>query len=205
MGDGPLNGSDPGGLDASTVAEFQVYIGGLVGAAVTAHGENEATIAWQDVQEAIDDDLPDVRPGLFQGAEQVKDIALRPLFTFLQQRLSFLANASALPNSCPGVAAETAENISKAAPGLDFDYVELKDVGEPFSTQPLTLKERILDAFGLWHPVEYTKNGYHVAVRVGTRIFDALTGPGGLPESEWLQRLGRTPGAILRTLPGTPR
>jgi hypothetical protein len=34
-----------------------------------------------------------------------------------------------------------------------------------------------------------TRNGYHVVVRVGDRIYDAFTGPAGMTVAEYMARL----------------
>lgn len=45
--------------------------------------------------------------------------------------------------------------------------------------------------------VQISDNNYHVAVRVGSRIYDAFTGPQGLTESEYLGRLFTPAGKIV--------
>jgi hypothetical protein len=34
-----------------------------------------------------------------------------------------------------------------------------------------------------------TKSGYHIVVRLGDRIYDAFTGPGGMAASDYMSRL----------------
>jgi len=45
--------------------------------------------------------------------------------------------------------------------------------------------------------VRISNNNYHVAVRVGSRIYDAFAGPQGLTESEYLKRLLTPEGRIM--------
>jgi hypothetical protein len=45
--------------------------------------------------------------------------------------------------------------------------------------------------------LQVSSNNYHVAVRIGSRIYDAFTGPQGLAESEYLKRLLTPEGRIL--------
>jgi hypothetical protein len=52
--------------------------------------------------------------------------------------------------------------------------------------------------------VQVSNNNYHVAVRVGSRIYDAFTGPQGLTESEYLGRLLTPQGRIVLEEVGRP-
>jgi hypothetical protein len=45
--------------------------------------------------------------------------------------------------------------------------------------------------------VQISNNNYHVAVRVGSRIYDAFTGPQGLTESEYVGRLFTPAGRVM--------
>ncbi|HLL01246.1 MAG TPA: hypothetical protein VK539_11705 [Myxococcaceae bacterium] len=45
--------------------------------------------------------------------------------------------------------------------------------------------------------VQISNNNYHVAVRVGARIYDAFTGAQGLTESEYVGRLLTPVGKIV--------
>lgn len=45
--------------------------------------------------------------------------------------------------------------------------------------------------------VQISNNNYHIAVRVGSRIYDAFTGPKGLTEQEYLARLFTPSGEIV--------
>jgi hypothetical protein len=45
--------------------------------------------------------------------------------------------------------------------------------------------------------VQISNNNYHVAVRVGSRIYDAFTGPKGLTESEYLGRVFTPVGRVV--------
>lgn len=45
--------------------------------------------------------------------------------------------------------------------------------------------------------VQISNNNYHVAVRIGSRIYDAFTGPRGLAVSDYLKRLFTPEGKIL--------
>jgi hypothetical protein len=45
--------------------------------------------------------------------------------------------------------------------------------------------------------VQISNNNYHVAVRIGSRIYDAFTGPRGLTESEYVGRLFTPMGRVV--------
>ncbi len=66
----------------------------------------------------------------------------------------------------------------------------------------VTSTESELLAFEL-HPgvetstIQISNNSYHVAIRMGSRIYDAFTGPQGLVESEYLKRVLTPQGRIV--------
>jgi RHS repeat-associated protein len=96
-----------------------------------------------------------------------------------------LAAELGTPGACPGVAKNAfplLEKLGVYLGGLKPVYYKIiSTTGGIIGFQKIATDPK--------STVQLATNGRHVAVKLGDRIFDALTGPGGMSEAEYLERI----------------
>ncbi len=113
--------------------------------------------------------------------------------------LQGLQSAFSATNRTAGRCADVARKIHEGFSALGKDPRYLKAASTESELLAFEVRAGVSTS-----TVQVSNNNYHVAVRVGSRIYDAFTGPQGLTESEYLGRLLTPQGRIVLEEVGRP-